>query len=255
MKVMNKRNFLKGIGLTSVAFMATKLFGFSKESEDFNYDFIGEGEYLADPILPVDGKFILPKLGFDYNALEPNIDAQTMEIHYSKHHQGYVNNLNKAIEGKALAKYSLEKICSLADNKDMATRNNAGGHFNHTFFWEIIKPGGAKEPNGALASAIVRDFGSFDKFKEVFQDAAGKRFGSGWAWLVKGANGKLYVYSSPNQDNPLMSTLGYKGVPIIGIDVWEHAYYLKYTNKRGDYVKNFWNIVNWDVAEKNYSKK
>ena len=126
-----------------------------------NYDFIGEGEYLADPILPVDGKFILPKLGFDYNALEPNIDAQTMEIHYSKHHQGYVNNLNKAIEGKALATYSLEKICSLADNKDMATRNNAGGHFNHTFFWEIIKPGGAKEPNGALAGAIVRDYFKF----------------------------------------------------------------------------------------------
>lgn len=252
---MKKRNFLKGIGLASVALISTRLFGNQRMETNDNYDFIGEVPYAGDPILPINGKFSLPELGFSYQALEPNIDARTMEIHYTKHHQGYVNNLNKAIEGMPAASYSLEKICSLANNTDMAIRNNAGGHFNHTFFWEILKPGGANKPTGSLATAIDNNFGSFDKFKEKFEQSAAKRFGSGWAWLVKGANGKLYVYSTPNQDNPLMTKLGYKGVPIIGIDVWEHAYYLHYTNKRGEYVKNFWNIVNWDVAEKNYSKK
>ncbi len=253
--IMNKRNFLKSIGLASVALLSSKALSFGKNRTKNNYDYIGDVDYDFDPIMPVDGKFSLPALGYAYNALEPNIDAQTMEIHYTKHHQAYVNNLNAAIAGKPAASYSLEKICAMAGNKDMAVRNNGGGHYNHSFFWKLMTPGGSNKPAGALAKAIDRDFGSFEAFQEKFADAAAKRFGSGWAWLVKGANGKLYVYSTPNQDNPLMTALGYKGIPIIGIDVWEHAYYLKYQNKRGDYVKNFWNIVNWDVADKNYNEK
>ncbi|KXK18484.1 MAG: Superoxide dismutase [Candidatus Parvibacillus calidus] len=252
---MNKRNFLRSLGLASVAFLSSGAFAIGRTRLKNNFNYIGDIDYHFKPTMPVDGKFSLPLLGYDYNALEPNIDAQTMEIHYSRHHQGYVNNLNAAISGKPESSYSLEKICAMASNKDMAVRNNAGGHYNHSFFWKLLTPGGSNKPTGDLASAIERDFGSFDAFREKFTDAATKRFGSGWAWLVKGANNKLYVYSSPNQDNPLMTSLGYKGIPIIGIDVWEHAYYLKYQNKRGDYIKNFWNIVNWDVANKNYSEK
>lgn len=251
---MNKRSFLKSLGIASAAFLTSRVFAGRRETPQV-FDHIGDVSYDLDPILPVDGKFSLPKLEYAYNALEPHIDAQTMEIHYTKHHQSYVDKLNKAISGKAAAAYSLEKICSLANNTDMETRNNAGGHYNHTFFWQILQPGGSNKPTGALATAIDNNFGSFDKFKAKFTEEATKRFGSGWTWLVKGANGKLYVYSTPNQDNPLMAKLGYKGTPIIGLDVWEHAYYLKYMNKRPDYINNFWNIINWDVASRNYGKK
>ena len=143
----------------------------------------------------------------------------------------------------------------MANNTDMATRNNAGGHFNHSMFWQSMTPNGQGKPSGALATAIDNNFGSFDKFKEKFEAEAKTRFGSGWAWLVKGANGKLYVYSTPNQDNPLMSKLGFKGTPLLGLDVWEHAYYLKYQNKRPDYVANFWKLVNWDFVGEQYAKK
>ena len=251
---MNKRKFLRNLGLASFALFSTKaLFGNNSESE--NFDYIGDVAPVGDLTMPVGGKFELPKLPYAYNALEPAIDAQTMEIHYSKHHQSYVDKLNKAIAGKPAAAYSLEKICSLANNTDMETRNNAGGHYNHSFFWQLLTPKGSGKPSGALATAIDNNFGSFDKFKSKFTEEATKRFGSGWTWLVKGANGKLYVYSTPNQDNPLMTKLGFKGVPLVGLDVWEHAYYLKYQNKRPEYISNFWQLINWDYAGELYSKK
>ncbi|MBK6448195.1 superoxide dismutase [Candidatus Brachybacter algidus] len=245
---MDKRIFLKRLGLASFSLMASR-FLFASEIEDIDNGPISEETF------PEGGKFTLPKLPYAFNALEPNIDAQTMEIHYTKHHQGYVDKLNAAIAGKPAAGYSLEKICSMANNTDMATRNNAGGHFNHSMFWQSMTPNGQGKPSGALATAIDNNFGSFDKFKEKFEAEAKTRFGSGWAWLVKGANGKLYVYSTPNQDNPLMSKLGFKGTPLLGLDVWEHAYYLKYQNKRPDYVANFWKLVNWDFVGEQYAKK
>ena len=177
-----------------------------------------------------------------------------MEIHYSKHHKGYVDNLNKAIADKAQQNWTLEKICANASASDAAVRNNAGGHYNHTMFWQWLTPQKAELKDGALKTALINNFGSVEKFKEKFTDAAKKQFGSGWAWLVRGANGKLYVYATPNQDNPIMRKLGYKGEPLLGLDVWEHAYYLKYQNKRADYVENFWNVVNWDrVAAVSYT--
>lgn len=193
--------------------------------------------------------FELPKLEYDYKALEPHIDAKTMEIHHTKHHQGYTNKLNAAIEGTDLANKSIEEILgSISDVPEKirtAVQNNGGGFANHSLFWSVIGPNKGGKPSGALAEAIDKDLGGFDKFKEDFSKAAGTRFGSGWAWLVV-QNGKLSVESTPNQDSPLMA--GKK--PILGLDVWEHAYYLNYQNRRPDYVSAFFNIVNWDkVAE------
>ncbi|MEE6187492.1 Superoxide dismutase [Mn] [Mycovorax composti] len=194
--------------------------------------------------------FTLQPLPYAKDALEPYIDAQTMEIHHDRHHQAYVDNLNKAIEGTEHAEKSLEELVKNAGSISAAVRNNAGGHWNHTFFWEILTPGGAKEPSGALAAAINETFGSLDALKEKVNTAGATRFGSGWAWLIV-KDGKLEVTSTPNQDNPLMDVAEVKGTPILGIDVWEHAYYLKYQNKRPEYLKAFWNVVNWDkVAEK-----
>jgi len=194
--------------------------------------------------------FTLQPLPYAKDALEPYIDAQTMEIHHDRHHQAYVDNLNKAIEGTEHAEKSLEELVKNAGSISAAVRNNAGGHWNHTFFWEILTPGGAKEPSGALAAAINETFGSLDALKEKLNTAGATRFGSGWAWLIV-KDGKLEVTSTPNQDNPLMDVAEVKGTPILGIDVWEHAYYLKYQNKRPEYLKAFWNVVNWDkVAEK-----
>lgn len=202
----------------------------------------------------------LPELGYAYDALEPHIDAKTMEIHYSKHHQAYITNLNNAIAGKAdlEAKSSEELVKNLAtvpEDIRTAVRNNAGGDVNHSFFWKVIAPGGAKAPSGELASAIDAAFGSFDAFKEAFAKAGATRFGSGWAWLLKGPDGKLTVGSTANQDTPLMgkAVAGVEGTPIIGLDVWEHAYYLNYQNRRPDYITAFWNVVNWDTAAKNFS--
>lgn len=245
---MDKRNFLKKMGLASLGVMASRML-FADSKSDF------EAGPVSEFTFPEAGKFSLPKLPYAFNALEPNIDAQTMEIHYTKHHQSYVDKLNKAIEGKAAAGYSLEKICSMANETDKDIRNNAGGHFNHSMFWQSLSPNSSGKPSGALATAIDNNFGSFDTFKSKFNEAAEKRFGSGWAWLVKGANGKLYVYSTPNQDNPLMAKFGYKGVPLLGLDVWEHAYYLKYQNKRPEYIGNFWKLVNWDYVAEQYAKK
>jgi Fe-Mn family superoxide dismutase len=198
----------------------------------------------------------LPALGYDYNALEPHIDARTMEIHHSKHHQAYITNLNNAVATKPelAEKSALELIVDLnAVPEDIraAVRNNGGGHVNHSHFWEIIAPGGAKAPSEKLAASIDKAFGSFDAFKEAFAKAGATRFGSGWAWLVVKADGSLAVTSTPNQDNPLMKGVvpdSDLGKPLLGLDVWEHAYYLKYMNKRPDYIAAWWNVVNWSAV-------
>lgn len=200
-------------------------------------------------------KFVLPELGYAYNALEPAIDAMTMEIHYSKHHAAYVNNLNNALAADT-ARYagkSLETILTEIKPGDTAVRNNGGGHWNHTAFWKWIKPGGAKNPDAALLAAINEVFGSYDLFRQKFEDAAKSRFGSGWAWLCVDRNKKLFVSSSANQDNPLMNNITETpGTPILGLDVWEHAYYLKYQSKRPDYIQAFMGLINWDVVGEMY---
>ena len=194
--------------------------------------------------------FTLPALSYAKEALEPYIDALTMEIHHDKHHQAYITNLNNAIEGTEYADKSLEELVKQAGAISAVVRNNGGGHWNHSFFWEILSPA-AGEPSGKLLTAIKETFGSLDGLKEKLNDAGTKRFGSGWAWLIV-KDGKLEVTSTPNQDNPLMDVAEVKGVPILGVDVWEHAYYLKYQNKRPDYLKAFWNVVNWKKVEELY---
>lgn len=195
--------------------------------------------------------FELPKLPYEYTALEPHIDARTMEIHHSKHHQAYVTNLNNAVAGTDAEKLSIEEICKNISKYPMPVRNNGGGHFNHSLFWTIMGPGKGGAPSGKLLEAINTDLGGLDKFKEEFNKAATTRFGSGWAWLVV-QNGKLVVSSTPNQDNPLMDVADVKGTPILGLDVWEHAYYLHYQNRRPDYCTAFWNVINWDEVSKRY---
>lgn len=196
--------------------------------------------------------FTLAPLSFDYTALEPHIDARTMEIHHGKHHAAYTTNLNNAIAGTELEGLTIEEVMMKGFDKP-AVRNNGGGFYNHNLFWEILTPGGAKEPSGALAEAIQSAFGSFDKFKEEFAKAATTRFGSGWAWLCAHKDGKVEVCSSANQDNPLMPGIGCGGFPILGLDVWEHAYYLNYQNRRPDYIAAFFNVINWDVVAQKYN--
>lgn len=195
--------------------------------------------------------FTLPNLPYAFNALEPHIDARTMEIHHGKHHNAYVTNLNKAIAGTDAENLTIEDICKSASKYPVAVRNNGGGHYNHSLFWTILGPDGGGAPSGALASAIDSAFGSFDTFKTKFGEAAAGRFGSGWAWLIVDGNGKLAITSTPNQDNPLMDVAEVKGTPVLGLDVWEHAYYLNYQNRRPDYIAAFWNVVNWtEVASR-----
>lgn len=196
--------------------------------------------------------FELPKLNYNYTDLEPHVDAKTMEIHHSKHHQAYVNNLNAAIENTDAASMSIEEIVKNISKFSPAVRNNGGGHWNHTFFWNVMSPNGGGNPSGELASKIDAQFGSFEAMKEEFNKAATTRFGSGWAWLCKKADGSLCICSTPNQDNPLMDIAECPGTPIIGLDVWEHAYYLNYQNRRPDYIAAFWNVVNWEAASDNY---
>lgn len=197
--------------------------------------------------------FELPKLPYAYDALEPHIDARTMEIHHTKHHNGYTNNLNNAIAGTDLEGKSIEDILKNLDMNNGAVRNNGGGFYNHSLFWSVMSPNGGGQPSGELASAIDRDFGSFDNFKTEFAKAAATRFGSGWAWLCVHNGGKLEVCSSANQDNPLMSGIGCEGLPILGLDVWEHAYYLNYQNRRPDYIEAFFNVINWDEVSKRFN--
>lgn len=227
---MDKRTFLKSAALLGLAGLVKPF------------------DLLAAPVADA---FTLPKLPYSFDALEPHIDKQTMEIHYGKHHQAYVTNLNKAVAGTALATMKIEDIIKDISKHPVAVRNNGGGHWNHTFFWNILSAQGGK-PTGKLAAAIDSDLGGLDKLKETFNQAATTRFGSGWAWLIVEPSGKLAVTSTPNQDNPLMDVAEKKGKPVIGLDVWEHAYYLKYQNRRPEYITAFWNVINWANAEKNY---
>jgi len=200
--------------------------------------------------------FKLPELGYAYDALEPHIDARTMEIHHSKHHAAYVNNLNAALEKHADQQKReltdlLSNLDSVPEDIRTAVRNNGGGHINHTFFWKIMAPGGSNQPTGDLAKAIDQKFGSFDALKEAINKAGAGRFGSGWAWLIRDKSGDLAVTSTPNQDSPIMTG----ETPILGVDVWEHAYYLKYQNRRPDYLSAWWNVVNWDVVAEKFAKR
>lgn len=194
--------------------------------------------------------FELPALPYAYDALEPHIDARTMEIHHTKHHNGYTTKLNAAIGD---TDQSIESILKGLDMNNAAVRNNGGGYYNHCLFWEVMSPNGGGTPGGELGAAIERDFGSFSAFKEKFSGAAGTRFGSGWAWLCTHDGGKLEICSTPNQDNPLMPGVGCGGSPILGLDVWEHAYYLHYQNRRPDYISAFYNVINWDKVAENYT--
>ncbi len=198
--------------------------------------------------------FKLPELGYAYDALEPNIDARTMEIHHTKHHNGYTNNLNNAITGTDLENKSIENILANLDMSNGAVRNNGGGFYNHSLFWTVMNPDNKGRLSGELKAAIEDTYGSFDEFKAVFAKAAGTRFGSGWAWLCVHKGGKVEVCSTPNQDNPLMPNSGCEGTPILGLDVWEHAYYLNYQNRRPDYVQAFFNVINWNEVEKRFAE-
>ncbi|MGD1894227.1 MAG: superoxide dismutase [Cyclobacteriaceae bacterium] len=197
--------------------------------------------------------FTLPDLPYGFDALEPSIDAQTMQIHHDKHHGGYVTKLNNAIDGTPQADMSLEDLMKSVGSYSTAVRNNGGGHYNHSLFWSVLSPDGGGSPSGDLASAIDSAFGSLDSFKEDFAQAAATRCGSGWAWLIVDDSGSLKVTSTPNQDNPVMDVAEVQGTPILGLDVWEHAYYLKYQNKRPDYISAFWDVVNWDEVGKRYA--
>lgn len=198
-------------------------------------------------------KFELPKLPYPYDSLDPYIDKETMEIHHTKHHNAYVTKLNAALEGSDGEGKSLEDLMKSVSNYPGAVRNNGGGHFNHSLFWTVMKKGGGGVPKGDIEKAINNAFGSFEQFKKEFSEAAANRFGSGWAWLIV-KDGKLAVTSTPNQDNPLMDVTEDKGTPVLGLDVWEHAYYLKYQNKRPDYIENWWNVVNWEEVERRYKE-
>ncbi|HEU0065022.1 MAG TPA: superoxide dismutase [Flavisolibacter sp.] len=197
--------------------------------------------------------FTLPPLPYGFDALEPHIDAQTMQIHHDKHHQAYVDNLNKAIAGTENEKKSLEELVAQAGKISPAVRNNGGGHWNHSFFWQILGPKSGGQPTGKIAEAIQQTFGSFDTLKEKINAAGATRFGSGWAWLIV-KDGKLEVTSTPNQDNPLMDVAEVKGTPVFGIDVWEHAYYLKYQNRRPEYLNAIWNVINWNKVNEHFEK-
>jgi Fe-Mn family superoxide dismutase len=210
----------------------------------------GASVVLPSFAAPLADAFSLPALPYAFDALEPHIDRLTMEIHHDRHHKAYVDNLNKALPGTTK---TLEEILASVSTQPVAVRNNGGGHWNHSFFWNVLGPARGSKPSPALAKQIDADFGSFDAFKAEFTKAATSRFGSGWAWLIK-KDGKLVISSTPNQDNPLMDVAEVKGQPILALDVWEHAYYLKYMNKRADYIAAFWNLVNWDFVSTNFSK-
>lgn len=199
--------------------------------------------------------FSLPSLSYAYDALEPHIDARTMEIHHSKHHAAYVNNLNAALEGNAAAGSSIEEICHNISKFPMPVRNNGGGHYNHSLFWTLLSAKGGGEPTGAIGEAIAKTFGSYEAFKEQFAKAATTRFGSGWAWLIRKSDGSLAITSTANQDNPLMDTTpeAERGTPLLALDVWEHAYYLHYQNRRPDYINAFYNVINWEEVNSRFA--
>ena len=238
---MNRRKFIYSVGAISALSTLNPL------ANNFNKLIKNNGRIITM------GKFELPALPYAHDALEPFIDKMTMEIHHGKHHNAYVTNLNAAVEGTELAGKTLEEIFKNVSKAPAAVRNNGGGHYNHSMFWMLMKKGGGGNPSGALADAINASFTSFAQFKEQFGKAGITRFGSGWAWLVV-QNGKLVIGSTPNQDNPLMDVSELKGTPILGLDVWEHAYYLKYQNRRPDYIENWWNVINWDEVAKRFQE-
>lgn len=236
---MKKRSFLKSSSIAAVGIVAAPILGCKSDKK----------ESIIKETSAVRADFTLPELGFPFDAMEPHIDAQTMEIHHDKHHAGYVRKLNAALKDASVKGSSIEEILAGVSSEDTGVRNNGGGHYNHSLFWANMSPKASGMPQGDLADAINAAFGSFDNFKEKFSTAAKTRFGSGWAWLSQGADGKLFVSSTPNQDNPLMSGIVEQlGTPLLGIDVWEHAYYLNYQNRRGDYVANFFNTINWNAV-------
>ncbi len=243
--IMQKRHFLKSVS-------AFGLFSIIRNnplsSETINRDF-------SNPMFTPTDQYALPPLDYAFNALEPHIDAKTMEIHHDKHHNAYVTNLNKEMStNAAAAKLSLEQLFASIDKQSPAIRNNGGGHYNHAMFWKLLSPKATTMPTGELAAAINTIYKDLAGLKEQMNKAGAGRFGSGWAWLVSDAKGKLTVGSTPNQDNPLMNIAEIKGHPILGIDVWEHAYYLKYQNKRADYLTAIWNVINWDEVAKRYTE-
>lgn len=242
---MDRRKFIYSLGLASAAMSFNNISGFTKINTINNKN-VRSNDTMA--------KFELPALPYAFDALEPHVDARTMEIHHGKHHAGYVNNLNKAVEGTEAEGKSLEELMQNMSKYSTAVRNNGGGHYNHSLFWSVMGPNKGGNPSGELSDAINKQFGSFDKFKEEFSNAAATRFGSGWAWLIVKADGSLAVTSTPNQDNPVMDLTEVKGTPVLGIDVWEHAYYLNYQNRRPDYIAAFWNVINWDEVAKRYSE-
>lgn len=242
---MNKREFLRTSSILAAGVAISPLSSCSSEQS-------GGAAGGAEKASGAVSEFTLPDLPYAKDALAPNIDAETMGIHHGKHHAGYVRKLNAALEGHSMAGNSLNEIIAAVSEDDTAVRNNGGGHYNHSMFWKVMKPGGGDVPSGELAEAINGSFGDYDTFKEQFSNAAATRFGSGWAWLSKGADGKLFVSSTPNQDNPAMTNIAEQpGSPILGIDVWEHAYYLNYQNRRKEYIGNFFNVINWEAVAAN----
>jgi superoxide dismutase, Fe-Mn family len=244
---MNRKNFLQKSIFSVLAFSSFKGFSF-KSSYNDSLKKMTLSEVLAET-----APYTLAALPYGVDALEPHIDKMTMEIHHGRHHKAYIDNLNKALLDKPEAKMSLEELIRNAGKMLPLVRNNAGGHWNHTFFWSIMAPKAGGMPTGNVAAQITKQYGTLDKFKEEFTKAATSRFGSGWAWLTVEKGGNLTVSSTPNQENPMMDISEKKGMPILGLDVWEHAYYLKYQNKRGDYVTAFWNLVNWTKVEELYN--
>lgn len=242
---MDRRKFIYSIGLASAAMSLNQISGFTNINSINNKNKLRSKNNMA--------KFELPALPYAFDALEPHIDARTMEIHHGKHHAGYVTKLNAAVEGTDAEGKSLEELMKNVSKYSTGVRNNGGGHYNHSLFWTVMGPNKGGEPSGELADAINKKFGSFDKFKEEFSNAAATRFGSGWAWLVVKDDGSLAVTSTANQDNPVMDIADVKGTPVLGIDVWEHAYYLNYQNRRPDYISAFWNVINWDEVAKRYA--
>lgn len=232
---MDKRTFIKSSVLGGIGLLAMPTF-------------LKSNSQIVSP------EFTLPDLPYSYDALEPYIDAMTMEIHHGKHHAGYTRKFNNALKENNIGEKDIKAIFKQVSDYPDSIRNNGGGFYNHSLFWKIMSPNGGGSPKGDLLKAINKQFGDFSTFKAMFSKAAATRFGSGWAWLMVNEKGKLEVISSPNQDNPLMDISERRGTPILGLDVWEHAYYLKYQNKRGDYIDNFWNVINWDEVENQYNQ-
>ena len=244
---MKTNNFTKGTMVLGAAMMLTALL--ISSCTDTN----GKDKDFEKSLMPVEAEgFVQAELPYAFDALEPYIDQQTMELHYGKHHAGYTSKFNAALAEEGITERDLNKIFANVSQYGAGIRNNGGGYYNHSLFWNFLSPDGGGEPSGELLKAIEKDFGSFDAFKELFSKAAASQFGSGWAWLIVDESGNLQVTSTANQDNPLMDVVDVKGAPILNLDVWEHAYYLFYQNRRTEYIGNFWNLVNWETVDKLY---